>query len=151
MFAGKASFIAVFGCDPSKPSSRQVEEAWARVNTEFERLISAEAAVQVVGKVETGTVLKLSSRDAPGIVAEPLPQLLNAGDGEQVTQQQEELLAMIVFYALEGVGQDANTGDLGAAHQSKAAITQELVGDLLKQLHISIFKELMKIDLSWLP
>ena len=116
MFAGKASFIAVFGCDPSKPSSRHLEEAWARVNTEFERLISAEAAVQVVGKVETGTVLKLSSRDAPGIVAEPLPQLLNAGDGEQVTQQQEELLAMIVSYALEGVGQDANTGDLGAAH-----------------------------------
>jgi hypothetical protein len=84
-------------------------------------------------------------------VAEPLPQLLNAGDGEQVTQQQEELLATIVFYALEGVGQDVNTGDLGAAHQSKSAITQELVGDLLQQLHIIVFKELMKIELSWLP
>jgi hypothetical protein len=52
---------------------------------------------------------------------------------------------------LEGVGQDVNTGDLGAAHQSKAAITQELVGDLLQQLHIIVFKELMKIELSWLP
>ena len=59
MFAGKASFTAVLDCDPSKPSSRQAHEAWARVNTEFERLISAEAAVEDVGKVETGTVIKL--------------------------------------------------------------------------------------------
>lgn len=137
LFAGKASFTAVLDCDPSKPSSRQAHEAWARVNTEFERLISAEAAVEVADKAKTAAAIPLSPRDAAGIAASPLVQLLNAGDRGQITQQQEDLLAQVVLYALAGVGQSATTGDLGPAHQAKAAITQELVGDLLNQLHIS--------------
>ena len=60
MFAGKASFTAVLDCDPSKPSSKQAHEAWARVNTEFERLITAEAAVVTPDQAEEATVIPLS-------------------------------------------------------------------------------------------
>jgi hypothetical protein len=70
-------------------------------------------------------------------VVEPLVQLLNAADVGQVTLHQEDLLATIVLSALEGPGQAAKPGYIGAAHQAKAAITQDLVGDLLNKLHIT--------------
>ena len=70
-------------------------------------------------------------------MAEPLVQLLNAGDLGHVMQQQEDLQATIVLSALEGLGQAAKTGYIRAALQAKAEITQELVGDLLNQLHIT--------------
>ena len=41
----------------------------------------------------------LSPRDAAGIAADPLRKLLNAGESGQITQEMEDLLAVVALFA----------------------------------------------------
>ena len=136
LFGNKAAFTVVLDVDPSKPRAKAAHEAWAAANAEFERRLAGDIASDAATSALLTTKTPLSPRDAAGIAAEPLRQLLNAGELGQISSEQEQLLASVVLIAAQGLKQARDTGDVQAAVQAKAAITQKFAGDLLDQLHI---------------
>ena len=123
--------------DPTKPTAKAAHEAWGKANEEFERRLAGGIATDTATSTPVPARTPLSPRDAAGIAAEPLRQLLNAGDMGQISTQQEEMLASVAATALQGLHRMVNEGDTRAGLQAKAAITQKFVGELLRQLHIS--------------
>lgn len=137
LFGNKAAFTAVLDVDPSKPTSRHAHAAWAKANEEYERRIAGDTTTDTPTSTPALRQTPLSPGDAAGIAAEPLRQLLNAGDSGQITREQEDLMASVLLMGMQGLKQALDTGDISAVVQAKAAITQQYVGDLLNQLHIS--------------
>lgn len=135
-FGNKAAFTVVLDVDPSKPRAKAAHEAWAAANAEFERRLAGEITTDTTTSTPVSNKTPLSPRDAAGIAAEPLRQLLNAGESGQISGEQEQLLASVVLIATQGMKQLLDTGDISAAEQAKEVITQKFVGDLLNQLHI---------------
>ena len=136
-FGNRASFTAVLDVDPSKPRSKAAYRAWAAADEEFQRLLAAESEATTADSADALVATPLRSRDAAGIAANPWLQLLKAGELGQITAQQEEDLNAILAIALTGAEWGAVTGNVTPMLQAKELITQGLVGDLLKQLHIA--------------
>ena len=136
LFGGRASFTVVLDCDPTKPRSRAVNQAWAAANEEFERIWAGDTASTAGTSPGDLTKTPLSPRDAAGIAAEPLRQLLASAESGHVTQDQLDLVVSTAAIALQGFERVLMTGDNSAGEQAKAAATQQLVGNLLNQLNI---------------
>ena len=136
-FENRGSFTVVLDVDPSKPSSKAAHVAWAAANAEYERLLAAEPVAITPDSTDELSVTPLRPRDIAGLAAEPLLQLLKAGNAGQITQKQAEDLAAIVAIATTGAEWSVSTGDTAPLLRAKELITQGLVGDLLKQLHIT--------------
>ena len=135
-FQGRAAFTCVLDCDPAEPNGKAAYEAWSRANEEYEQRIAQEIAPDAPETALEEQQTPLSPRDAAGIAAEPLRNLLNAGESGQITQEMEDLLAVVALSAGSAGYQLATTGDMEAAEQAKTLITQAFVGKQLNQLQI---------------
>ena len=135
-FQGRAAFTCVLDCDPAEPNGKAAYEAWSRANEEYEQRIAQEIASDAPETALEEQQSPLSPRDAAGIAADPLRKLLNAGESGQITQEMEDLLAVVALSAGSAGYQLATTGDMEAAEQAKTLITQAFVGKQLNQLQI---------------
>ena len=123
-------------CDPDAPNGKAACEAWSKANEEYEQRIAQEIASDAPETALEEQQSPLSPRDAAGIAADPLRKLLNAGESGQITQEMEDLLAVVALFAGSAGYQLAAKGDIEAAERAKAAITQAFMGKQLNQLQI---------------
>ena len=115
-----------------------VISAWSSVNAEVEALFTQAIAKQQADSTNELAKTTLPPRELAGIGAEPLRQLLNAGDDGQITAEMEQMLANIGGKALAGVMAALLAGDLEAAQRLKEEISDELLGNVVNDLGVTL-------------
>ena len=116
--------------------SKAVIRAWTTVNGQIEAELSAARAQLEAELKEEQLKAPLTPRDAAGIAAEPWRKLRDAGDQGQITTDIEDMVAEVVLIASQAMAQAGQPGSLEQLEAAKAAITQRMVGETLKQLQI---------------
>ena len=125
--------LGVTGVDQGDPV---VVKRWNAVHQEVEAEISAARATKTAGSAPAVEVTGLSPRDIAGIGAEPLRQLLDAGDQGRITQEIANKLATVGGKAMAGLLNLLRSGDIAGAERMKADISEELLAETLNQLQM---------------
>ena len=151
----RATIGRVLPCETSNRGSVAAQKAWMEVHSAIDAEFKAAEAAYQASITPKAEVTPLSPRNEAGIAAEPLRQLLNAGDNGQITQEIEELLATVALQALQSVALVLKNADVAQAEQAKANMTELLLSNTLSQLGITpdqqAYQQIQKRLFGYLP
>lgn len=125
--------LGVTSTDQSDPA---VIQAWNRVHTEVEALLTQAKAQHTQQLAAIPQQIQLSPREIAGIGADPWRQLLNQLDSGRVTPEMEQMVQRIGAEAGAALVQTLMFGDISQAEETKALITEQLLGQSLSSLDI---------------
>ena len=151
----RATIGRVLPCETTNRGSVAAQRAWLEVHSAVDAEFKAAEAKYQASITPQAEVTPISPRNAAGIAAEPLRQLLNAGDNGQITQEMEDLLASVTLQALQGVSSVLKNADVAQAEQAKANVTELLLRNTLSQLDITpnqqSYQQIQKRLFGYLP
>ena len=112
LFAGTRHHSLLFWTlTPANRTATAAHEAWATANAEYERRLAGDITTDTASSTPAPAITPLSPRDAAGIAAEPLRQLLNAGELGRISSEQEQIAG--ISRADSGTRHEASAGYRG--------------------------------------
>lgn len=115
---------------------RAVIRAWTAANAQIEAELSQAREQHARSTAPKPEPTPLAPRAVAGIAAEPWRQLLEAGDDGRFTADMEQMLGTIAAYGVFALSKAGGPDGLALMEGGKAAITEEMLQQILGKLQI---------------